>query len=75
MATKVIEKILNASFAVLDHDVELKGSTFTIDMDIEAPRDNQDWNNLMKIKNKIRSDVHRVYKLDFVINFTMRFTT
>lgn len=75
MTTKTIEKILNSSFAIIQYDVELKGNTFTVDMDIEAPRDNQDWTNLMKIKNKIRSDVHRVYKLDFIINFTMRFTT
>ena len=75
MTTKVIEKILNSSFGVIEYDVELENSTFTIDMDIEAPRDNQDWNNLMKLKNKIRSEVHRLYKLDFVINYTMRFTT
>ena len=76
MTTKVIEKILNSSYAVIEYDVELdKHDTFTVDMDIEAPRDNQDWTNLMKIKNKIRSEVNRAYKIDFVINFTMRFTT
>lgn len=77
MATKVIEKILNSSFNILDYDVELdvNKNRFTVEMDIETPRDNQDWNNLMKIKNKIRSEVHRSYKIDFEIKYTMKFTT
>lgn len=75
MTTKVIEKILNSSFNIIDFDVELKGSTFEVDLDIEAPRDQQDWTNLMKMKNKIRSEVNRAYKICFVINYTMKFTT
>jgi hypothetical protein len=75
MTTKTIEKLLNNNFSVISFDVTLKNNTFTIDMNIETPRDNQDWNNLMLLKNKIRSEVNRVYKIDFVINYTMRFTT
>lgn len=72
MSTKTIERILNSSFGIVDHEVELdnSGNAYTIDLDIEAPRDNQDWNNLMKIKNKIRSEVNRAYKLKFVLRFT-----
>lgn len=70
MSTKPIEKVLNNSFGIIEYDVNLKGSVFTIELDIEAPRDNQDWNNLMLLKNKLRSITNKVYKLKFILEFT-----
>jgi hypothetical protein len=72
MSTNVIEKILNADSCVIEHDVELEEekNKFILDLDVVAPRDNYDWNNLMKLKNKIRSAVNRAYNIEFIFRFT-----
>jgi len=72
MASKAIEKVLNSSYDIKSYNVDynVEDDMYTIDMNVGSPRDNQDWNNLMKIKNKVRSVVHRSYRLDFIIRFT-----
>ena len=70
MSTKPIEKLLNNNFCIIEYDVNLKGNVFILELTIEAPRDNQDWNNLMLLKNKLRSITNKVYSLKFVLEFT-----
>jgi len=71
MASKDLEKVLNQSIIVEDHDVEFdeKSDTYMIDVEITSMRDDSDLSEFLKLKNKLRASVNMAYRIK--INFSM----
>ena len=72
MTTKKIEQVLNNFVFLNDYDVELGNSnnTYTVDINLMTPRDSEDMARLLQLKNKIRQQVNKAYKISFIIRFT-----
>lgn len=73
MATKVIESILEVCNVVSGYGVDYDSdtNTYEIDLDIYAPRDNTDHAELIKLQNRLRSEVNKAFRLKFILNYTI----
>jgi len=72
MAMKLIEKELNGHYLITDFDVDIEHekAKYTVDITIINPQENEDFSNLLILKNKIRGLVNRAFRIEFNIKFT-----
>lgn len=71
MGTKRIETLMESSYIIRYCEVELKKNTYIINAKIEAPRDNVDLGEIVKLQNKIRKGINQGFSLQFNLQFTI----
>lgn len=71
MTTKIIEGILENCMFINDYEVNLNegNSKYVVDINFITPRDSDDMSRILLLKNKIRQQVNRAYKVEFIIRF------